>query len=604
MQLIITSSRIYKYLRFPIILSLLLLAHEPSNAQIPGLGIFFQAVARDQLNNPARETKIFVQSSIVQSTPLGVKVLIEEHQTTTDINGIFGISVGLGKKIGGTANDLTSIDWSKGPYYLNLMIAIEPGFVPYGWNYKDNLYQLGTTQFGTVPYALYSGSSSSSGVDVSSKLNITDTAAMLSNYALKADLIVINNTLAGKIALKDSNRVFVTPSQLAGISSNIDTNRLMNFISSKAPVNSPTFTGTVSGVTKSMVGLANVDNTADADKIISTLTQTALNAKADTAALALKAPVKSPSFTGTVSGITKAMVGLANVDNTADADKIISTLTQTALNAKADTAALALKAPVNSPTFTGTVSGITKAMVGLANVDNTADADKIISSLTQTALNAKADTAALALKAPLNTPVFSGTVTGDGFKKTGGNSNEFLMADGSVSTGSGISTIGAVSDTATASGAFVQSGTLHLSPADTLHAGIITTGSQVFAGDKTFASINATGSITGNAAVSAVIVSDLTINASNASQYNSRVLVCNPTSPITITIDNATSLPTGFNFMVVQKSDDANTISFAGGTGATVINRNSFTTTAGKYALVTLVHIGEGIFVTAGDMQL
>jgi hypothetical protein len=141
-----------------------------------------------------------------------------------------------------------------------------------------------------------------------------------------------------------------------------------------APINSPTFTGTVSGITKSMVGLSNVDNTSDANKPISTATQTALN---------LKAPINSPTFTGTVSGITKSMVGLSNVDNTSDANKPISTATQTALN---------LKAPINSPTFTGTVSGITKSMVGLSNVDNTSDANKPISTATQTALNGKQNT--------------------------------------------------------------------------------------------------------------------------------------------------------------------------------------------------------------------
>jgi hypothetical protein len=51
--------------------------------------------------------------------------------------------------------------------------------------------------------------------------------------------------------------------------------------------------------------------------------------------------------------------------------------------------ALNLKAPINSPTFTGTVSGITKGMVGLGAVDNTSDLDKPISTATQTALNAK-----------------------------------------------------------------------------------------------------------------------------------------------------------------------------------------------------------------------
>ena len=53
-----------------------------------------------------------------------------------------------------------------------------------------------------------------------------------------------------------------------------------------------------------------------------------------TNALAAKAPLASPTFTGTVSGITKSMVGHGNVDNTSDANKPISTAVQAALNDK------------------------------------------------------------------------------------------------------------------------------------------------------------------------------------------------------------------------------------------------------------------------------
>jgi hypothetical protein len=68
-------------------------------------------------------------------------------------------------------------------------------------------------------------------------------------------------------------------------------------------------------IVKSEVGLGNVDNTSDANKPVSTATQTELNAKANSA-------------------------DFSNVDNTSDADKPISTATQTALNAKADTSAV------------------------------------------------------------------------------------------------------------------------------------------------------------------------------------------------------------------------------------------------------------------------
>ena len=63
---------------------------------------------------------------------------------------------------------------------------------------------------------------------------------------------------------------------------------------------------------------------------------------------------------------------------------------QAALDLKlASATAATTYAPLASPTFTGTVSGITKAMVGLSNVDNTSDVNKPVSSATQTALDLK-----------------------------------------------------------------------------------------------------------------------------------------------------------------------------------------------------------------------
>jgi hypothetical protein len=63
--------------------------------------------------------------------------------------------------------------------------------------------------------------------------------------------------------------------------------------------------------------------------------------------LALKANIASPTFTGNVSGISATMVGLGNVTNTSDANKPVSTAQQTALD---------LKANIATPTFTGTVT--------------------------------------------------------------------------------------------------------------------------------------------------------------------------------------------------------------------------------------------------------
>lgn len=76
-------------------------------------------------------------------------------------------------------------------------------------------------------------------------------------------------------------------------------------------------------LTPADVSLANVNNTSDANKPVSSATTTALN---------LKAPLASPAFTGTVTGVTAAMVGLGNVTNTSDANKPVSTAQAAAIN--------------------------------------------------------------------------------------------------------------------------------------------------------------------------------------------------------------------------------------------------------------------------------
>lgn len=109
----------------------------------------------------------------------------------------------------------------------------------------------------------------------------------------------------------------------------------LNGIATGATANSPdatllaraNHTGTQA---KATVGLGSVDDTADTAKPVSTAQQTALN---------LKANLASPTFTGTVGGITKAMVGLTNANDTADTAKPVSTAQATAIALKQDSSA-------------------------------------------------------------------------------------------------------------------------------------------------------------------------------------------------------------------------------------------------------------------------
>lgn len=72
--------------------------------------------------------------------------------------------------------------------------------------------------------------------------------------------------------------------------------------------------------------------------------------------------------------LDKGDVGLGNVDNTADADKPVSTAQQAALDKKVDKTTT-----VNGHALSGNVT-VTKADVGLGNVDNTADSVKNVAT--------------------------------------------------------------------------------------------------------------------------------------------------------------------------------------------------------------------------------
>ena len=162
----------------------------------------------------------------------------------------------------------------------------------------------------------------------------------------------------------------------------------------KAPIESPTFTGTVGGISKTMVGLANVDNTADAAKPVSTAAQSALDLKEDASNKSDAALGTSTTLYPTQNAVktyVDAQVASATI---VDADattkgKIQLTGDLGGTASSPTVPGLVLKAPIESPTFTGTVGGISKTMVGLANVDNTADAAKPVSTAAQSALDLK-----------------------------------------------------------------------------------------------------------------------------------------------------------------------------------------------------------------------
>ena len=125
-------------------------------------------------------------------------------------------------------------------------------------------------------------------------------------------------------------------------------------ISGFATLANPTFTGTVAGITKTMVGLDNVDNTTDLGKPISNAVQTALD---------LKAPLANATFTGTITlpsnTVTSSMImdgTIANVDISASAAIDYSKLSLSNSIATTDLVSGAARAGFNSTLRTVTSS--------------------------------------------------------------------------------------------------------------------------------------------------------------------------------------------------------------------------------------------------------
>jgi len=163
----------------------------------------------------------------------------------------------------------------------------------------------------------------------------------------------------------------------------------------KADLNGPTFTGTVVLPSGTSIGDVSSTEIEHLNGVTSGI-QAQIDAKlATSVASTTYAPLEGPTFTGTVVLPSTTSIGTVDATELGHLNGVTSNV-QTQIDAKAPTA---------DPTFTGTVSGITSAMVGLGNVDNTADADKPISDDTQDALDLKADLAGA---------IFSGDVTVEG----------------------------------------------------------------------------------------------------------------------------------------------------------------------------------------------
>ena len=160
---------------------------------------------------------------------------------------------------------------------------------------NDNTTKVATTEFvNNQGYAQLSGAIFSGDVSLNSKLQVTKDVSMNRNVDINGNVFINNKLLInGDASFNNKLNIGgdITSAGNLFINNNIYENGV-SLINKYATLESPTFTGNIGGITKTIVGLENVDNTSDLDKPVSTATQNAL---------IIKANLISPSFSGNTS---------------------------------------------------------------------------------------------------------------------------------------------------------------------------------------------------------------------------------------------------------------------------------------------------------------
>ncbi|MBL4586354.1 MAG: hypothetical protein JKX84_04745 [Flavobacteriales bacterium] len=161
------------YMRFVLILIFVANVFTVS-AQAPQ-AFNYQGVARDSDGDPLTDQDIGILLSILSGAINGPVEYQEEHSVLTDAYGYFTLKIGEGTASIGL---IDTVDWGDSSYFLKLGMDVLGG---------SNFVEMGTTQFLSVPYALYANRSDTSDYATSSNQLLTP--------AFNGQTLVYNNGL-------------------------------------------------------------------------------------------------------------------------------------------------------------------------------------------------------------------------------------------------------------------------------------------------------------------------------------------------------------------------------------------------------------------------
>jgi len=112
-----------------------------------------------------------------------------------------------------------------------------------------------------------------------------------------------------------------------------------------------------------------------------------------------------------------------------------------------------------------------------------------------------------------------------------------------------------------------------------------------------------TSSISGNGTTTTLTNFGAEVNVQGGTSYtlaasdNGKIISCTSNSPVTITVP---ALSIGFNCLIVQRGSGQVTLTAS---GSTINNRYNFNNTAGQHAIMSLVSVAAGQFISSGDMS-
>jgi hypothetical protein len=238
------------------------------------------------------------------------------------------------------------------------------------WNTSNPTLEEGEIGYNSTLGQIKIGDGTSVWADLDYFVSDTSLGTSLGTYVQDSDKSAING-----VAELDASKNILAPASIIfeGTANDHETTLAVTDPTADRTITFPDATGTVALTTDISVTAASTTTFSNksislgSNTVTSTLAQlnTAIS-DADVATLAGTETLTNKTLTSPVintpTGITKTDVGLANLDNTSDANKPVSTATQTALD---------LKANLANPTFTGTVNAAALTLSGDLTVNGT-----------------------------------------------------------------------------------------------------------------------------------------------------------------------------------------------------------------------------------------